>query len=146
LLGKAAVASERGVDLRVSSDTSLPQDVPHLRDLVTVVGNLVDNALDSVAPLGSGWVDVTIRTEDDGVLVQVHDSGPGVDASLVDEIFRDGFTTKVATGTGRRGLGLALVAQAARRLGGRVSVENDDGARFTVFLPHARVPAEVAAR
>ena len=139
LLGKAAVASERGVELRVGPKTSLPQDVPYVRDLVTIVGNLVDNALDSVAPLGAGVVEVTIRSEADGVVVQVHDSGPGVDPEVVDEIFRDGFTTKVATGAGRRGLGLALVSQAARRRGGRVTVENADGALFTVHLPHAAV-------
>jgi two-component system CitB family sensor kinase len=55
----------------------------------------------------------------------------------VDEIFRDGFTTKVATGTGRRGLGLALVSQTVRRrAGGYVRVTNEGGALFTAFLPH----------
>jgi len=146
LLGKATVASERGVELRVNPETSLPADVPHVRELVTIVGNLVDNALEAVAAVGTGWIDVTIRTQDDGVLVRVHDSGPGVDPGVVDEIFRDGFTTKISTGTGRRGLGLALVSQAVHRRGGRVGVDNDGGATFTVFLPHAAVPAEAALR
>jgi two-component system, CitB family, sensor kinase len=138
LLGKAAVASERGIELRVTEDTRLPEDYPGARDLVTVVGNLVDNALDSVASaLGSGWIEVTIRDEADGVLIQVRDSGPGVDPEIVDEIFRDGFTTKVATGTGRRGLGLALVSQTVRRRpGGFVNVTNEGGALFKAFLPH----------
>jgi two-component system CitB family sensor kinase len=146
LLGKATVASERGVELRVNPETSLPADVPHVRELVTIVGNLVDNALEAVAAVGTGWIDVTIRTQEDGVLVRVHDSGPGVDPGVADEIFRDGFTTKISTGTGRRGLGLALVSQAIQRRGGRVSVDNDGGATFTVFLPHASVPAEAALR
>ena len=142
LLGKAAVASERGVELRVGAETRLPEDIPDARELVTVVANLVDNALDSVASTGGGWIEVTIRDEDAGVVVQVRDSGPGVPADVVDEIFRDGFTTKVATGTGRRGLGLALVSQTVRRrTGGYVEVENDGGALFTAFLPHAEVPA-----
>jgi two-component system CitB family sensor kinase len=141
LLGKAAVASERGIELRVSPETLLPEAVPDARGLVTVAANLIDNALDSVAPSGSGWVEVTIRADGDGTLVRVHDSGPGVDPAVVDEIFRDGFTTKVATGAGRRGLGLALVSQTARRRGGSVSVENDGGAVFTVYLPHTRVGA-----
>ena len=52
-------------------------------------------------------------------------------------LFRDGFTTKVATGSGRRGLGLALVSQTVqRRPGGWVDVANDCGALFTAFLPH----------
>jgi two-component system CitB family sensor kinase len=66
--------------------------------------------------------------------VRVRDSGPGVDPVLVEEIFRDGFTTKVATGTGRRGLGLALVSQTVRRHGGYVRVEHDGGAVFTAYL------------
>jgi two-component system CitB family sensor kinase len=144
LLGKAAVASERGVELRVGPETRIPEDVPNARELVTVVANLIDNALDSVAPAGSGWVEVTVRAEPDGILVRVHDSGPGVPSDVVEEIFRDGFTTKVATGAGRRGLGLALVSQTARRRGGYVNVENVDGALFTVFMPYARTPAGAA--
>ena len=137
LLGKAAVASERGIELTVTEDSRLPEGHADARDLVTVVGNLVDNALDSVAAVGTGTVAVTIRDEPEGVLVRVRDSGPGVGPWLVDEIFRDGFTTKVATGTGRRGLGLALVSQTVRRReGGWVDVENDGGALFTAFLPH----------
>ena len=144
LLGKAAVASERGIELRVTEDSQLPEDYDDARDLVTVVGNLVDNALDSVASVGGGTIEVTLREEAGGVLVQVRDSGPGIDPSLVEEIFRDGFTTKVANGTGRRGLGLALVSQTVRRReGGYVTVTNDGGARFVAFLPRERL-AEAA--
>ncbi len=140
LLGKAAVASERGVELRVAPDTQLPEDTPDARDLLTIVANLIDNALDSVAGVGGGWIEVTIRADDGGTLVRVHDSGPGVDAAIVDEIFRDGFTTKIATGAGRRGLGLALVSQTARKRGGTVEVASEGGAVFTVFLPYAGIP------
>jgi two-component system CitB family sensor kinase len=142
LLGKAAVASERGIELRVTEDSRLPEGYGDPRDLVTVVGNLVDNALDSVASVGGGSISVTLRDEPEGVIVQVRDSGPGVEPEFVDEIFRDGFTTKVANGTGRRGLGLALVSQTVRRReGGYVTVENDSGALFTAFLPHEAVRA-----
>ena len=112
--------------------------------MITIVGNLVDNALDSVAPSGSGTIEVTIRDDRDGILIRVHDSGPGIEPNVVEEIFTDGFTTKIATGIGRRGLGLALVSAAVQRRGGRVEVENADGARFTVFLPHAERSLEAA--
>jgi len=139
LLGKAAIASERGVELRVSVDERLP-DLGDVRDLVTVIGNLVDNALDSVAATenGAGWIEVTIAPDETGLAVRVHDTGPGIPAELIDEIFRDGFTTKVARGAQRRGLGLALVSQTARRRGGYVTVENDRGALFPAYLPFAR--------
>jgi two-component system, CitB family, sensor kinase len=85
---------------------------------------------------------VTIREEEHGIFIRVHDSGPGIEPGLIEEIFTDGFTTKVATGIGRRGLGLALVSAAVQRRGGSVDVENADGARFTVFLPHAEARTE----
>jgi two-component system CitB family sensor kinase len=140
LLGKAAIASERGIELRVGPETKLPEDVEDVHALISVVGNLVDNALESVAASRSraGWIEVTIRDESEGVLVRVHDSGPGIDPAVAEAIFEDGFTTKVANGTHRRGLGLALVRQTVRRRGGYVKVENADGALFTAFLPRER--------
>jgi len=138
LLAKAAVASERGARLRLAGDSLLIGAVPHAHDVVTVIGNLVDNALDAVTswPDGNGWVEVCVRADEaGGVVVRVRDSGPGVDPTLVDEVFRDGFTTKVAESGVRRGLGLALVAQVARRWGGSVEVQSDGGAVFTVALP-----------
>jgi two-component system CitB family sensor kinase len=140
LLGKAAIASERGIELRVTDETRLPEDVEDAQALISVVGNLVDNALESVAATqhGGGWIEVTIRDEQDGIVVRVHDSGPGIDPAVADEIFEDGFTTKAATGAHRRGLVLTLVQQDVRRRGGDVQVENADGALFTVFLPRER--------
>lgn len=138
LLGKAAVAAERRIELRLV-ESGLPNEQPGAADLVTVIGNLIDNALESVA--AGGWVEVTIRDEGNGVYVRVHDSGPGIDSTVIDEIFHDGFTTKVANRTGRRGLGLALVTQAVRRRGGTIDVRNEGGAVFTAFVPHVGEPA-----
>jgi two-component system CitB family sensor kinase len=146
LLGKAAVASERGVKLNVEAVSKLPAELPNLRGLVTILGNLIDNALDSVTagPSEDAVVDVGFAVRDGGLVITVHDSGPGVDPSLSSEIFRDGFTTKIANGSARRGLGLALVSQEVRRRGGRISVDNRDGALFTVVLPLESIePAEL---
>jgi two-component system, CitB family, sensor kinase len=136
LLGKASIASERGIKLQLS-DVTLPTEVDDARGLVTILGNLIDNALDSAAQGGGGgWVDVALRVEGEDLVIRVHDSGPGVDPAYLDEIFRDGFTTKVARdGNRRRGIGLALVSQEVRRRGGRISVRNVDGALFTVVVP-----------
>ena len=136
LLGKAAVASQHGVQLDVHA-TELPTELDDVRGLVSMLGNLIDNALESVSAGGSGGhVDVTLQVEAGDLVLSVHDSGPGVDAALTDEIFRDGFTTKIARGDKRkRGLGLALVSQEVRRRNGSIAVENVDGARFTVRLP-----------
>ncbi|HET8893564.1 MAG TPA: sensor histidine kinase, partial [Gaiellaceae bacterium] len=135
LLGKAAVASEHGVQLDVQA-TELPAGLEDVHGLVALLGNLIDNALESAsAGRGGGHVDVSLSVEAGELVLVVHDSGPGIDSSLSEEIFRDGFTTKVARDGRRRGLGLALVSQEVRRRGGTIAVENVDGARFVVRLP-----------
>src|SRR6267378_6938868 len=95
LLAKAALASERGVEFRLAGETRLPADAADARDLVTVVGNLVDNAVDAVASSPTpGWVEVAVQAGPEGVGVRVRDSGPGVGSALGDQIFEEGFTTK----------------------------------------------------
>ena len=149
LLGKAAVASERGVTLQVSSACELPDDIADAAGLVTVLGNLVDNAVDSASGgSGHGVVQVGIAVQGTDLVLRVHDSGPGIEPGFTEEIFRDGFTTKVAQDVNRRrGLGLALVRQEVLRRQGRVWAENVDGALFTVVIPlglPARRVAELA--
>jgi two-component system CitB family sensor kinase len=132
LLAKAAASSERHVEFRLASDARLPADAADVRDLITVVGNLVDNAIDAASGSVNGWVEVSVHAEPEGTSVRVHDSGPGVDGDA-DEIFREGFTTK--SGGAHYGIGLALVRQVAKRRGGWVRVANDGGAVFTAMIP-----------
>jgi two-component system CitB family sensor kinase len=140
LLAKAAIASERGVDFRLAGETRLPADAADERDLVTVVGNLVDNAVEAASrPDGSGWIEVAVQAGPDGVGIRVRDSGPGVADDVAEHIFSEGFTTK--PGTSHQGLGLALVRRVAQRRGGWVRVTNDGGTVFTALLPPARVAA-----
>ncbi|MGX1976608.1 sensor histidine kinase [Streptomyces kronopolitis] len=155
LLGKAAQANERGIELTLTPDSRiddglLPPALP-ARDLVTVLGNLLDNALDAAATPGEPGgapprVAVTARAADGELLLRVADNGPGVAADAADEIFRRGWSTKqgAAASARGRGLGLALVQQAVRRNGGTVALDGTPGggARFTVRLPlRARVTA-----
>jgi two-component system, CitB family, sensor kinase len=141
LLGKAAEASERGVDFRVTDDSRVDDGVLPARldrrDLVTILGNLIDNALDAAVEAAARHrpaVTVTARVADGELLLRVTDSGPGIDPAALSEMFRRGWSTKSAAGGGR-GLGLALVEQAARRCGGTVRVDHEVGAVFTVTLP-----------
>jgi two-component system CitB family sensor kinase len=133
LLAKAALASERRVEFRLASDARLPADVADVRDLITVVGNLVDNAIDAASHGPNGWVEVSVRAEQDGAAIRVRDSGPGIDEHRADEIFREGFTTK--GGGSHYGLGLALVRQVTQRRGGWVRVANEGGTVFTALIP-----------
>ncbi|WP_329397746.1 sensor histidine kinase [Streptomyces lydicus] len=147
LLGKAAQANERGVELVLTPDSRiddglLPPGLP-ARDLVTVLGNLLDNAIEAAAPGPAHLppepprVRVTARAAGGELLLRVADNGPGVAADAAEEIFRRGWTTKQSTTGHGHGLGLALVQQAVRRNGGTVALDPapEGGARFTVRLP-----------
>ncbi|MFB6437125.1 ATP-binding protein [Streptomyces sp. NPDC056411] len=148
LVGKAAIAAERGVALRVSPSTLLTDAVVDPRDLVTVLGNLIDNALDAAAEhrRDDPCVEVELRAEGATAVLRVSDTGPGVPPELRERIFAEGWSTKAAqpAAGGRlpvrgRGIGLALVRRLAERYGGmaRVTARAGGGAVFTVVLPEA---------
>jgi sensor histidine kinase regulating citrate/malate metabolism len=135
LVAKNSLAAERRVELALSDGSRLPTLGPDLSaDVSTVLGNLVDNAVDAVAGSDDARVDVRLTTDGDDTVVQVADSGPGVPAERMEEIFARGFSTKPSDASGR-GVGLALVQVVCERRGGSVSVHNDGGAVFTARLP-----------
>ncbi|MQM26212.1 ATP-binding protein [Glycomyces albidus] len=128
LLGKLSEAGERGVELELTADTAM-QDTEGIdaRDLITILGNLIDNALDAAvehAAERAPKVAVTVKSEPGELLVRVADSGPGVAEGA--DIFRRGWSTK-PDGESGRGLGLALVGQAVRRNGGSIEVAGGGG-------------------
>ncbi|MFG1926057.1 ATP-binding protein [Cryptosporangium sp. NPDC048952] len=142
LMAKSAQAAERRVQLRISERTALQRlDAEDAADVATVVGNLVDNALDAATAADTecgAWVEVELRHDTSTVEIVVRDSGPGVAPELAQEVFSRGFTTKAAEG-GERGIGLALTRVVCKRHGGEVSVANTaDGAMFVARLTVGR--------
>lgn len=139
LIAKSSLATERGVSLQLADKSRLGRvDEELSRDLTTVVGNLVDNALDAVTNTAAdAEVEVLIQEDDGGVQVVVRDSGPGVPADVMEDIFRQGFSTKNSP-DGGRGYGLALARVVCQRRGGRLTVHNDGGAVFTAELSGTR--------
>ncbi|MCA1219311.1 sensor histidine kinase [Streptomyces sp. 8L] len=137
LVGKSAIAAERGAVLRIAPVTELRERVVDPRDLVTVLGNLIDNALDAART-----VEVELRAEGSTAVVRVSDDGPGVPPAMRERIFAEGWTTKRSPAHRGRGIGLALVRRLAGRYGGmaRVTARAGGGAVFTVVLPEALVP------
>ncbi|WP_316758467.1 sensor histidine kinase [Streptomyces herbicida] len=146
LVGKATVAAERGVALWVSDRTRLPDRVIDPRGLVTVVGNLVDNALDAVAGTPHARVEVELRAEGRTAVLRVRDTGPGIPAEQREVVFTEGWSTKKPPAHGKRGIGLSLVRRLAERQGGSATVSEADGggAEFTVVLPEALTEPDLA--
>jgi two-component system CitB family sensor kinase len=142
LLGKSADAAERGVTFVVEG--AFPDVEVGSRYLVTVLGNLVDNAFEAVAaaPVGARQVRVSLGGGDGELVVSVEDSGTGLDDEAVAHALERGWSTKGSPESGR-GVGLALVAQVARRHGGEVEIGRSalGGAEVTVTLRPAAVPS-----
>jgi two-component system, CitB family, sensor kinase len=152
LVAKATVAAEQDVRLVLTDGSRLDRPESDARALLTVVGNLVDNAIEALAgQAGPRRITVELHDgDDDGVRIAVTDNGPGIDPAEAEQIFLDGYTTKSTAGGMRRGLGLALVQRIVHRAGGTIAVSRDPDTRFEVHLPlhtgHAtRHPAEVLA-
>ncbi|WP_344394671.1 sensor histidine kinase [Actinomadura alba] len=136
LLGKAAQANERGVELSITEDTATDGAAVRPRDLITVVGNLLDNAIEAaLAAPPPRRVVVTVREHADALVVRVADTGAGLDPAKVDDAFTRGWSTKATERLQGRGLGLGLVHQVVRRYDGAIEVSRDTGAVFTVRLP-----------
>ena len=150
LVAKGAVAAERGVHLRLSDDSYLAGQVTAPLDVVTVLGNLLDNAIRAAAtgPRRPAWVEVAVAADDTAIHCAVTDSGAGLPPDALDRAFDDGWTTQPDDGRAH-GLGLALARQAARRHDGDVQVlaasGPDHGAVFSAQLRQVVAPAVPAS-
>ncbi|RZU65734.1 two-component system CitB family sensor kinase [Microterricola gilva] len=145
LLAKRSRAQELGITVSIGTDSHLLTGSAAARsDLLTVVGNVVDNALDACV-LG-GTISVSVRDDErEGwVHVLVDDDGPGVQPEDRDRIFESGITSKeLDRGRDRRGIGLTIVRRVAERLGGSATVSASPlgGARFSVWMTRVQPPA-----
>ena len=139
LLGKASQGEERGVGVELAPGTRIPVSGVGAADLVVVVGNLVDNAIDAAedAP-APRWVRIGGRCVGGELVIEVCDSGAGLPPEDARHAFARGWSTKTGPLADRpqgRGLGLALVEQTVHRLGGTIEVRQEQGAYFTVRIP-----------
>jgi len=138
ILGKYSRAQELKIRFRVDPQSHMA-DVPawlHREKIVTILGNLLDNAFEAVQPLAEAGREVRLSMTDLGrdLVFEVEDAGRGVDAETAPRIFERGFSTKNQAG---RGVGLSLVKETIADLGGEILLGTSElgGALFTVVLP-----------
>ncbi|WP_188745527.1 ATP-binding protein [Marinobacterium zhoushanense] len=139
LLGKFNRAHELGLQLVIDPDSHLgplPANITPER-LVTLIGNLIDNALDATLSAKGRSVFLSMTDIGQDLIFEVEDQGPGISEEDMPRVFDRGFSRK-AEG---RGIGLHLVKEGVSQLGGEIVVENlsAGGARFTLYLPRESV-------
>jgi signal transduction histidine kinase len=135
-------AAARGLELSLEAPETLTAVLP-LAAWQSVLHNLLDNALRYV-PSG-GQIEVTLKRDDTGLTLRVADDGPGLPPEWRERVF-DRFWRAPDQQVSGSGLGLAIVQQAARRLGGRVAVEDGlagRGIAFVLTLPHGALGAQM---
>ena len=147
LAAKAAAAREAGVTLKIGENTWVSGRLELPVDVTTVVGNLIDNAIDAAraGENAAKAVEVELLQEGSTLHVTVADSGDGVASDFVEMLFTEGTSTKPDSGIpGGRGIGLALSRQISRSLGGELWLSSPgnpaaeqglSGAEFIARLP-----------
>ena len=131
---KIGLAEARKIDLQISVETSLQQFPLEARGINVILGNLIDNALDAVEGLtpSERKVEVAIRQNLEGYVLEVRNYGSLIPQELITEIFAPGFSTK---GEGR-GMGLYSIQKLVHRYKGNILVNSDShGTCFQVVIP-----------
>jgi len=141
IIGKYNHAREKKVTFEVDRDSSMT-DIPEHIDqeaLVTIIGNLIDNALDAVRGLGpdKGRVILSMTDLGNDLIFEIEDSGPGIPEEDYDRVFEKGMTSKQGE---KRGVGLFLVAERLKELGGVITIGHSDygGALMTLSIPKGK--------
>ncbi|MGJ9401755.1 sensor histidine kinase [Arthrobacter sp. KK5.5] len=149
LLAKTVIGREKDIEVAVDPESAYaPGDARMTADLVTILGNLVDNALEAVGH--DGRIEVLVASDDDGaVVVEVHDDGPGIAAGLGGPVWGLGVSGKAERpgAAGGRGIGLALVRRVVDRRAGTADAGASEmgGACFALRLPSG-APAATPSR
>ena len=139
LIAKMSLAEEKRIEFQLTEDSNLPSLADEVEaDLVTVTGNLIDNALEVLPKDGTGRVEMKIDADDARIELRVSDNGPGIRDDARARVFAEGYTTKIDSEG--HGIGLTLVRMVCNRRGGAielVSAGGEDGENtvFRVTLP-----------
>jgi CitB family two-component system sensor histidine kinase MalK len=125
LLARLAAAREQAILLKLDADTAVPRcpGEAEAHDLVTIVGNLLENAVEALQHVPSGEILLGLWQEGEWLRLSVADNGPGLPEGSLGRLFERGFSTKGEN----RGLGLWQAARTVEARGGRLRAENRDG-------------------
>ena len=132
LLGKINRANDLGIMLTITEDSHLPDtdNEQVTTTLITVLGNVIENAMDALTDGEDHEITVSFHHQDNNLHCIIMDDGPGIAAENLARVFEKGFSTKGQN----RGLGLSLVKQSLDALGGTIELESEPGEYTQVFI------------
>lgn len=140
IIGKNSHARELGIELMVDKKSYLPTLPDRIRpqDLIAVIGNLLENAIESTAKTTQEkkWVYLKLdyQQEQKQLEIIVKDNGVGIPIEAKEQIFTLGYSTNAEKG---RGIGLAIISQHVKDYGGTIEIESEvaKGATFIIRIP-----------
>ena len=139
IIGKFNRAREMGLNLILDEESSIGTLPQHIKpeQIITVLGNLLDNAFDASLQTNSSSIFLSMTDIGKDIIIEVEDRGPGISAALEQQIFSKGFSSKEESD---HGWGLFLVRQIVVLLAGNIQISkpHDGGTRITVYLPKER--------
>lgn len=136
LMGKLSLAREAGAEMLLTEGSFLPEPVEAeiVHELILIIGNLIDNALEAIAHSSVKQISIDFSYDHNQLTIGVSDTGLGIDEKDEEKIFIQGYSTKGID----RGLGLYLIQRSVKRLGGEIIVVSSagSGAKFQVTIPY----------
>lgn len=133
LLAKYNKAAEAKIFLEIdpaSNLTEIPKSI-NADDVCSIIGNLIENAIDELVKLEDGKILVKLNSDNEGLRIWIKDNGPGISKKIRDSIFDRGITTKI----GNRGLGLSIVKEIVDCANGTIKLLQDGGIIWDIFIP-----------
>ncbi|MFP7298787.1 DcuS/MalK family sensor histidine kinase [Neobacillus niacini] len=122
LMGKLSYAREENVDFMIEVNSVIPEpaDSKITHELITILGNLIDNAIEAMADSSDKTLEVTLHFSNKFLTMEVLDSGPGIPDEIQKNVLKKGYSTKGEN----RGYGLYLAAKSIDNLGGEWSIDS----------------------
>ncbi|MBE0451715.1 MAG: Spo0B domain-containing protein [Clostridia bacterium] len=133
ILAKYSRATERHIEFVIDPSSYLEAVPEHVieDDIASIIGNLIDNAIDSITGKSDACIRIGLNSGEDGATFVIRDNGTGITDLTIEKCFEKGVSTKGPD----RGYGLYIVSEKLKRAGGQLKVENDHGLHCTVWIP-----------
>ena len=136
LLSKYNKAEEARIIFEIDSNCQLDKLPEYMREdeLVSIIGNLIENSLDEVSTDGNGFIHFKISELENNLKIQINDNGPGIKCEMKNKIYDIGTTTK----NGQRGVGMYVVKKIIDEMQGKIEFSVNNGTWWYISIPMER--------